>query len=78
MTSAEGIDLATLIIENDTRKAGPLVKLLVAFKTSRGDPLAEVMMDDVLAILYTKTEHYETALEEFVAEQETISSSVAA
>lgn len=67
MTSGRAIELAERIIQNDIEAAGPMVYLLKAFKDSRGDPAAEIMMDDVIHFLYAKTIHCDEAIEVFVA-----------
>ena len=72
MTSAQALLLAQELIENDRTKAGPLIKLLAAFRSSRGDPLGEAMMSSVLKTLYVETEHCEAALADFVADCEVV------
>lgn len=67
MTSAEALELAHQVIEDNPEKAGPLVKLLYAFRESRGDPLGEVMMNEVIGTLYTKTEHCESSIKKFIS-----------
>jgi hypothetical protein len=70
MNSTHGIELAAAVIENDPTKAEPLLKLLHAFATARGDPLNEAMTQDVMMFLYSKTEHCEQGLTEFISQAE--------
>lgn len=66
MTSTHAKKLADEILEDPT-KAGPLIRLLYAFKESRNDPMGEVMMQEVLGHCYTYTEHCQEGLKRFVS-----------
>lgn len=78
MTSHQALQLATIIIQNDLTVAGPLLRLLYAFTSPRGDPLTEAMRSDVTNFLYTKTEHCQAGIIEFVKETEDKTESLAA
>lgn len=78
MTSSTALHLAEHIIRNDMTVAGPLLTLLYVFRSSRGDPLGEAMMTDVLKSLYSKTDHCEISIAAFVAESEKNLESIAA
>ena len=67
MTSSQGLELATLILEDPT-KATPLLRLLKAFEVSRGDPLGETMMHDVMLHVYTHSDHCRQSMEDFLSE----------
>lgn len=69
MTSSQGKKLAALIMADPTT-AIPLLKLLNAFKESRGDPLGEVMMEEVMLHVYTKIDHCREAMCEFLTDDE--------
>lgn len=69
MTSAHALQLAEEIKERDRSVIEPLIKLLYAFRASRGDPLGEAMMRSVLKSLYMETDHCEdVGLAGFVGE----------
>lgn len=78
MTSTRGVELAEEIIQDDLKKAGPMVILLHAFKNGRGDPEAEAMMDDVIQFCFSRTEFCGKAIEDFVSDDSAIGSPVAA
>lgn len=79
MTSAHALQLAAQIIENDRGAVEPLIKLLYAFRASRGDPLGEAMMRGVLKTLYVETDHCEdVGLAGFVGEVKDASETVSA
>lgn len=69
MTSSQGKQLAALIMADPTT-AIPLLKLLNAFKESRGDPLGEVMMEEVMLHVFTKVERCRDAMCEFLTEDD--------
>ena len=48
MTSAHALQLVETIIQNDLNLVSPLLTLLHTFRGSRGDPLGEAMMLDVV------------------------------
>lgn len=78
MTSAHALDLALQIIENDPQKAGPLVKLLYAFKSGHSDPLGQAMMREVLNRLFAVTDHCDVAVERYATEADDETRSIAA
>lgn len=59
MTLTQALELANKIIENDRGAVEPLIRLLYAFRVSRGDPKGEAMMRTVLKTLYLETDHCE-------------------
>lgn len=69
MTSSQGVELATQILEDPT-KATPLLRLLNAFNASRGDPLVDAMTKDVMLFVYSKLEHCEDSMMSFLSEDE--------
>ena len=68
MTSSQGMELATLILEDPT-KAIPLLQILDAFKKSHGDPLGETFIDDVMHHVYTRTGHCHESMMEFLSDK---------
>lgn len=78
MISAQGLQLAEAVTKNDASGVTPLIKLLHGFRTAHGDPLSEAMMADVINWLYTKTEHCEAAILQFIKETEEAETSLAA
>lgn len=69
MTSSQGVGLADNLTEDPT-KAISLLRLLDAFYKSRGDPLSEAMMDDVMLHVYTKVEHCRESMAKLLSEEE--------
>ena len=69
MTSAHALQLTQLVIENDLDKAGPLLQLLSAFAGSHRIK-DEAMTRDVMIFLYSKTDHCETAMKEFISQDD--------
>jgi len=69
MTAADALEIADYIIRNDVSLVGPLLALIGMARQSRGDPNAEADVDDVMKHLYTKTEHCDKALEDFISQQ---------
>lgn len=69
MTSDRAFELTTQILE-DPSKAVPLLHLVYAAAHSRGDPLAEAMVHDVLMLIWTKVPICEEAMIHFLSEQE--------
>jgi hypothetical protein len=65
---APEVDLALEVIENDLTKAVPLLRLLTRFAESRGDPLGEAMITEVLLSVYLKTEHCENSMRALLSE----------
>lgn len=59
MTSASLLELAHEITDNDPSKTGPLVKLLCAFKGSRGDPRTEALETGLIRSLFSETDESE-------------------
>lgn len=68
MTSSHAVELASQITQDPTA-AVPLLRLLHAFAASRGDPLAEAMTRDVMLHVYTRIEHCENSMLEFLSEE---------
>jgi len=68
MTSAHALQLIEIIIQNDLGLVAPLLTLLYAFRGSRGDPLSEAMMSDVIRALFAKSERCEPCIKELVDE----------
>jgi len=68
MTSSQGKELAEELTEDPT-KAIPLLRLLNAFKESRGDPLGEAMIDEVMLSVYTKIEHCRESMADFLSDE---------
>lgn len=66
MTSTHALELTARIIQNDLYIAAPLIYLLDAFLTAKKDPTGEIMARDVIRFLYTKTEHCDKGLTEFI------------
>lgn len=71
MTSSRALELTSRIIQNDVQISAPLICLLDAFLTAEKDPIGETMARDVLRFLYTKTEHCDNALSEFIEQGRT-------
>lgn len=69
MTSSQGVELADDILEDPT-KAIPLLRLLNMYKTSRGDPLREEELDEVMLHVYAKIEHCRASMAKFLSEEE--------
>lgn len=69
-THAPLIDLAQDVIQNDITKAAPLLQLLGKFGSARGDPMEEADRRDVMLWLYSKTEHCEDSMRQFISEVE--------
>lgn len=67
MTSVHALELANTIVQNDPGTVGPLITLLYAFRSSRGDPLGEAMTQDVLRHLFTRVEEIDDAIEAYVS-----------
>lgn len=78
MTSAQALMLTSKIIQTDLEVAGPLLLIVVAVYKARGDAMAEAMTRDVMKFLYSKTEHSEQGMEEFISEGESSLSHLAA
>lgn len=75
MTLTHALQLAEQIA-NDKAALEPVIKLLYAFRVSRGDPLGEAMMRTVLKRLYAETDHCEeVGLAGFVGDSEIENSS---
>lgn len=72
MTSTQALQLTQRIIRNDLDVSGPLLKLLDAFATARGDPLGEAMTRDVMLLLYSKTDHCEEKMREFISQEQPV------
>lgn len=71
MTLSHALQLAEQIVANDKTALEPVIKLLYAFRASRGDPLGESMMRTVLKRLYSETDHCEEfGLADFVGDNE--------
>jgi hypothetical protein len=68
MTSTQGNQLVEKIIQNDHDLVDPLLTLLYVFRDSRGDPLGEAMMQDVIRSLAAKSDRLEQCVKEVVAE----------
>lgn len=66
MDSTHALELARAIIQNDLDAAIPLLKLLYAF-TELNDTLTEAAARDVLLFVYTKTDHCEDSMKEFIS-----------
>ena len=69
MNSAHALELTNDIINNNPEKAGSLLVLLSAIQSSRGDPEAELMADEVMDFLYAKTEHFHKGRKEFISQE---------
>ena len=69
MTSAHALQLVETIIQNDLNLVSPLLTLLHTFRGSRGDPLGEAMMSDVVRALFAKSDRCELCMQELVNEQ---------
>jgi len=69
MASSLEVELANDITEDPT-KASPLLRLLYSFYTSRGDPLGEAMMKEVMLGVYTKVDHCEDSMVSFLNQDE--------
>lgn len=67
MTSTQALALTSKIIENDSEMAAPLLLLVDAVFKACNDPLGEVMARDVKRFLYSKTEHSDEGMAEFIA-----------
>lgn len=68
MTSADGVALASKVLQGNLEVAGALLILLDAFYEARGDPLAEATVSEVKRLVYSKTQHSEAAMERFISE----------
>lgn len=68
MTSDHALQLVDTIIQNDLGLVAPLLTLLYTFRGSRGDPLGEAMMSDVLRALFAKSDQCELYIKEMVDE----------
>ena len=68
MTSAHALELAHQIYKNDPEAIRPLIALLYGCFESRGDPLGETMMKELLGGLYVQTEHcLDTGIKDYVS-----------
>lgn len=75
MTLTQALHYAEQITQNDKAALEPLIKLLFAFRASRGDPGGEAMMRAVLMRLYAQTDHCEDfGLAAFVSDDQRVPS----
>jgi hypothetical protein len=65
MTSSEGVTLAKKALRGD---AAAFLVLLDAYFNAHSDPLSEAMVGDVNRFVYSKTEHAENGMKQFISE----------
>lgn len=68
MTSIQALALTSKIIENDSEIAAPLLLLVDAVFNAGSDPVGEVMARDVKRFLYSKTDHSDEGMAQFIAD----------